>query len=74
DACARLRAAGCGAVSLLPIQPRAGTAARRCILRARKGGRGPDRILPPFVLHEADGAFTPAADEVLRHGAALAPE
>ena len=44
---------------------------------ARKGARGPLRLLAPFVLHEGaahegDGEdLTPAAQAVLRHGAAL---
>lgn len=71
DAARALRDAGCGAVALLPLWPRAGVAAKRVIIRAVKGGRGPDRVLPGLVLHEADGAFTAAAQAVLRDGAAL---
>ncbi len=68
---AALRAGGCGAITLLPIAPRTGEPAKRVLLRARRGGRGPARILPPLVLHEADGSFTEAAQAVLRDGAAL---
>ncbi|HWT09362.1 MAG TPA: methyltransferase [Roseomonas sp.] len=71
---AALLGAGCGSVTLLPIAPRAGQAAKRVLVRARKGGRAPARLLPPFVLHEADGAFTMAAEDVLRRAAALAAE
>ncbi len=71
DAARALRDAGCGAVTLLPIWPRAGVAAKRVIIRAVKGGRGPDRVLPGLVLHQADGRFTAAAEAVLRDGAAL---
>lgn len=71
---AALRAAGCGSMELLPLAPRAGMAAKRVLLRGRKGGRGPARILPAFVLHEADGRFTPGAEAILRDGAALAVE
>nr|WP_255568583.1 methyltransferase domain-containing protein [Neoroseomonas alba] len=71
---AALRSAGCGSVTLLPIAPRAGDAAKRVLIRARKAGRAPARLLPPFVLHEADGAFTPAAEAVLRLAAPLAAE
>jgi tRNA1(Val) A37 N6-methylase TrmN6 len=56
---------------MLPLWPRAGVAAKRVILQAIKGGRGPDRILPGLVLHEADGSFTAAAEAVLRHAQAL---
>lgn len=68
---AALRAAGCGTVTLLPLWPRAGQKARRVILRAIKGGRGPDSVLPGLVLHQADGGFTQEAEAVLRHAQAL---
>jgi len=68
---AALRAAGCGSVSLLPLWPRAGQPAKRVILQAIKGGRGPDRMLPGLVLHLADGGFTPEAEAVLRHAQPL---
>jgi tRNA1(Val) A37 N6-methylase TrmN6 len=71
---AALRAAGCGSMVLLPLAPRAGMEAKRVLLRGRKGGRGPARILPAFVLHEADGRFTPEAEAILRDGAALATD
>jgi tRNA1(Val) A37 N6-methylase TrmN6 len=67
-----LRAAGCGSVTLLPVAPRADVPAKRVLLRARRGGRGPARLLPALVLHEQDGGFTPAAQAVLRDAAALA--
>jgi tRNA1(Val) A37 N6-methylase TrmN6 len=70
---AALRAAGCGSVTLLPVAPRAGAPAKRVLLRARRGGRGPARLLPALVLHEEGGAFTAAADAVLRDAAPLAP-
>jgi tRNA1Val (adenine37-N6)-methyltransferase len=69
---AALRAAGCGSVTLLPLAPRAGQPAKRVLVRARKAGRAPARLLPPVILHEADGSFTAAAEDVLRHAAALA--
>lgn len=69
---AALRSAGFGSVTLLPIAPRAGVPAKRVLLRARRGGRGPARILPALVLHEEDGAFTMAAQAVLRDAKALA--
>jgi tRNA1(Val) A37 N6-methylase TrmN6 len=68
-----LRAAGCGSVALLPLWPRAGTPAKRVVLRSVRGGRGPARVLPGLVLHEAtpDGGYTAAAEAVLRDAAAL---
>jgi len=71
---AALHGAGCGSVMLLPIAPRAGEVAKRVLIRARKRGRAPARLLPPFVLHRADGAFTAAAEDVLRGAAALAAD
>lgn len=59
-----------GDITIYPLWPRAGVAARRFILHARKGGRGPLRLAPGLVLHEGAG-YTAAAEAVLRHGAAL---
>jgi tRNA1(Val) A37 N6-methylase TrmN6 len=66
-----------GSVSVLPLQPRVGRAAPRLVVRARKGGRAPFRLLAPFVIHagaEHDGdreSYTPEANEVLRNGGDL---
>jgi tRNA1(Val) A37 N6-methylase TrmN6 len=60
-----------GALKVLPLQPRANAPAHRVIVAGTKGSRAPAALLPPFVLHAADGAFTPAAEAVLRAGAAL---
>lgn len=68
-----------GAVDLLPVAPRAGAAATRVLLRARKGSGAPLRLWPPLTLHQGsppDGAAAPyseAAQAVLRGMAALAP-
>lgn len=59
-----------GGVVVYPLWPRAGAAARRIIIRARKGVRTPLVLASGMVLHEADGSYTAAADAVLR-GAAL---
>lgn len=66
-----------GAITILPVVARAGRDAGRVIVRARKGARGPLRLLSPFVMHEnlshsADAEdLTPAAQAVLREAAAL---
>lgn len=66
-----------GSVAILPIAPRAGRAASRVIVRARKGGRAPLTLLAPFILHDGpehlrDGDdFSEAARFVLRDGGAL---
>lgn len=67
----------CGAVGVIPLWPRAGEAARRVIVRARKGVRTPAVLYPGLVLH-GDGAgaakYTPAAEAVLRDAAPLFPD
>ncbi|MFV0292257.1 MAG: tRNA1(Val) (adenine(37)-N6)-methyltransferase [Paracoccus sp. (in: a-proteobacteria)] len=66
-----------GDVSILPIAARAGRDAGRVIVSARKGARGPLRLLSPFIMHGAaahmkDGEdLSTAAQAVLRHAAAL---
>jgi tRNA1(Val) A37 N6-methylase TrmN6 len=55
-----------GDVRIIPVMPRAGAAASRILLRGKKGSRAPLSILPPLVLHEADGSFTPPAQAL--HG------
>ena len=69
--------AGFGSVAVLPLIPRPGRAATRVVIRARKGARGPFRLLAPVVMHdgpEHDGDrenYSPALRAVLRDGAAL---
>jgi tRNA1(Val) A37 N6-methylase TrmN6 len=58
------------AVTLFPLWPRAGQPAKQVIIQARHSG--PTRVLAGLVLHDASGV-TPAAEAVLRHGAALHP-
>ena len=72
-AVAAMREHGFGAMELLPLWPRAGVAAKRVLLRARKGARSPAKILPGLVLHEVDGRFTEAAEAILRDAAPLYP-
>jgi len=68
---------GFGSIALLPLTPRAGQAAGRILLRARKGGRAPFRLLSPLVLHlgashEADrDSYTPDAADILRNAAPI---
>jgi tRNA1(Val) A37 N6-methylase TrmN6 len=64
DALARLlREAGgrFGDIRIIPVLPRRDGAASRILMRGKKGSRAPLSILPPLVLHEADGRFTLAA-------------
>lgn len=68
---------GFGSVSVLPLQSRASRPAGRVLVRARKGGRAPFRLLPPLVLHEGrdhiedSGRYTKRAESILRHGEAI---
>lgn len=71
EALAAFAAARLGSITVLPLWPRAGQAAKRLLLAGRKGGRGPCRILAGLVLHHADGRFTEEAEAVLRHAAPL---
>ena len=68
---AALPGAGCGSPAILPLWPRAGQPAKLVLLRVVRGGRAPLRLLPGLVLHADDGAFTAAAQAVLRDGATL---
>ncbi|WP_374372357.1 tRNA1(Val) (adenine(37)-N6)-methyltransferase [Tabrizicola sp.] len=66
-----------GSAAVLPLAAREGRPALRVILRARKGGRAPFRLLAPLVIHQGpahDGdreSYTPQANAVLRDGAGL---
>jgi tRNA1Val (adenine37-N6)-methyltransferase len=59
-------------VAAFPLYPRAGETPKRVIVQARKGSAAPFTLLPGLALHQADGAWTPEADDVLRRGNALA--
>jgi tRNA1Val (adenine37-N6)-methyltransferase len=66
-----------GSAVVLPLAAREHRPAVRVILRARKGGRSPFRLLAPLVIHQGpahDGdreSYTPEANAVLRGGADL---
>jgi len=70
EAARLMKMAGCGAITLFPLWPRAGVAAKMVILSAVRGGAGPDRVLPGLVLHDEAG-ISREADAVLRGGGAL---
>lgn len=68
-----------GGIVVFPLWPRAGKAAKRVLVSARKGSSAPLRAAPGLVLHAAradgadgaDGAFTSEAEAVLRGGRGL---
>ncbi|MCB9993322.1 MAG: methyltransferase [Hyphomicrobiaceae bacterium] len=61
-----------GALALLPVAPRPGTAATRILLRGTKGSRAPMTLLPPLVLHgETGNGFAPLPEAIFRGTARL---
>lgn len=60
-----------GGVEIIPLWPKAGVCAKRVIIRAKKDSKTPAKIYPGLVLHEQDGSYTKAADEILRDGKGL---
>jgi tRNA1(Val) A37 N6-methylase TrmN6 len=61
-----------GDIVIFPLWPRSGVAAKRVIVRARKGVRTPMTLAAGLVLHEGESSYTQAADAILRDGQALA--
>ena len=59
-------ARGAGGIVVLPLWAKAGVAARRVLVRARRGVATPLALLPGLVLHRDDGSYTDAAEAVLR--------
>lgn len=62
-----------GELTVYPFWPGGGgdKAAKRVLVRGRRGVSGPLSLLPGLVLHRADGSFTDAAEAILRHAAPL---
>lgn len=60
-----------GAVELLAVHARPDQPAVRLVLRGRRGSRAPLRILPPLVLMDEAGRFTPRAEAIHRDLASL---
>jgi tRNA1(Val) A37 N6-methylase TrmN6 len=56
-----LLAKGFGAITLRFVHPKANLNANRVLLAAQKGSHAPLSVLPPLVMHEADGQFTEEA-------------
>ena len=60
-----------GGIVVFPLWPNAGKAAKRVLIRGRKGVRTPFSLSAGLILHRPDGTFTPEAEAVLRGGAGL---
>ncbi|KAA2234371.1 tRNA1(Val) (adenine(37)-N6)-methyltransferase [Salinarimonas soli] len=57
-----------GGFTLRPVHPRADAPAIRVLVGAVRAGRAAPVLLPPLVLHGADGRFTPEAEALHRGG------
>ncbi|MCK8786632.1 methyltransferase domain-containing protein [Roseomonas sp. NAR14] len=62
---------GCGGPLVVPLWPRDALPAKRVLLRAVRGGRGPSRLAPGIALHRPGGGWTKAAAAILDAGAAI---
>jgi len=60
-----------GEVIVFPLWPAAGRPAKRMLIHARKGARGPLRLVPGLALHDERGGFCPWLEDVLREGRPL---
>lgn len=57
--------------AVLPVRPRPSADPIRVIVRAVKGGRGLNAVLPGLDLNDDEGRATPEAEAVLRQGTEL---
>lgn len=60
-----------GQIEIIPLWPRIGVAAKRVIIRAVKDSHAPAKLHPGLVLHNSDGSYTVAAEDILRQGQGL---
>ena len=61
-----------GDIVVFPLWPKAdGRPAKRIIVQGWKGAKGPMKIAPGLVVHEADGRYSTIANAVLRNGKAM---
>ncbi len=60
-----------GNISLYPLWPGIGKAAKRVLIQAQKNVAGPLKLCQGMLLHEEDGCATEEAQAVLREGKAI---
>ena len=60
-----------GALTVLPIHPRAGDPAIRVLVHGTKGSRAPMTLKPGLVLHGRGQGFTDTVEAIARDGATL---
>ncbi len=63
-----------GEITVHPLWPMAGRAAKRVLITGRRDVRGGLTISPGLVLHEPDGRPRPILNAIARHGAAFRPD
>ena len=61
-----------GNLTILPLYSKNAQNAKRVIVSAQKDSKAPCKILPPFVIHDDAGKYTPAAESILRQGKTFA--
>jgi tRNA1(Val) A37 N6-methylase TrmN6 len=62
----------CGAVTVFPLWPREGEAAKRIVVQGTKGSKAPLLILPGLVLHDGQGHdYSKRARAVIKNGTSL---
>ncbi|HEV3161932.1 MAG TPA: methyltransferase [Xanthobacteraceae bacterium] len=64
-------ASGFGAIAIVPVYPKPGSAAIRVLVSAAKHSNAPLSVLPGLVLADPDNKPTVQAEAILRDGAAL---
>ena len=61
-----------GNIVIFPLWPKPGAPAGRIIVRALKSRRGALKLASGLILHDETGAYSAAAEAILRHGRPLA--
>lgn len=57
-----------GNMKILPIYSKKGQTAKRVLISVQKDSKSPCQILPPFIVHSADGSYSENAQKILRAG------
>lgn len=68
--CAELKGKA-GNIKILPIYSKKDQKAKRVIVCAQKDSKTPCEILPPLIVHSADGSYTEKAENILRKSMSL---
>ncbi|MCI5544127.1 MAG: methyltransferase [Azospirillum sp.] len=60
-----------GDICIIPLYSKHGQNAKRVLIRARKSSHGKTRIFAGLTIHQDNGAYTPAAQKILRNGCCI---